>query len=182
MTPRFAFYWTPLTMLFLAFCFTPFAWSASLAVGESAPDFALTNQKGDTVRLSDYRGQWVVLYFYPKDDTPGCTTEACSFRDNINRLIQRQAVILGVSLDDSASHQAFAEKHQLPFNLLSDPDGKVAEQYGSLGDYFLFKLAKRHSFIINPNGKIVRIYRDVDPEAHVAIVLKDLKTLQEGSP
>ncbi len=109
MTPRFALYWTPLTMLFLAFCFTPFAWSASLAVGESAPDFALTNQKGDTVRLSDYRGQWVVLYFYPKDDTPGCTTEACSFRDNINRLIQRQAVILGVSLDDSASHQAFAE-------------------------------------------------------------------------
>ncbi len=178
MKPRLAIYWS---VMCLVLCFSPSGWAAQLAVGEEAPAFALTNQHGKVVRLSDYRGQWVVLYFYPKDDTPGCTTEACSFRDNINRLIQRQAVLIGVSLDDSASHKAFAEKHQLPFNLLSDPDGKVAEQYGSLGDYFLFKLAKRHSFIISPDGKIAKIYRDVDPEDHVAIVLKDLTTLQDDA-
>ncbi|WP_029935238.1 peroxiredoxin [Thiomicrospira pelophila] len=150
----------------------------NLAVGDKAPDFKLINQHEETISLSDYRGQWVVLYFYPKNDTPGCTTEACSFRDNINALIAQQAVVLGVSVDNAESHKAFAEKYNLPFSLLSDPKAEVAANYGALLNLGLIKFAKRHSFIIAPDGGIAKIYRDVNPDNHVREVMADLKALQ----
>lgn len=151
---------------------------AELQIGDTAPDFSLQNQHQDTVSLEDQQGKWVVLYFYPKDDTPGCTTEACSFRDNINRLIAQQAVILGVSVDSVASHKEFAEKYELPFSLLADEDSHIAAKYDAVLNLGIIKFARRHSFIIDPNGKIARIYRNVDPQRHVAQILKDLKTLQ----
>ncbi|RRQ19890.1 peroxiredoxin [Guyparkeria sp. SCN-R1] len=160
----------------------PFGLAAEtpLTVGEPAPAFTLPDQEGAPRSLADYRGDWVVLYFYPKDDTPGCTTEACSFRDNINRLIAQDAAVLGVSMDDVASHAAFAAKYELPFPLLADPDGEVVERYGALSDFLVVKFAKRQTFIIDPDGKIVKIYRKVDPDEHVRDVLADLKALQSG--
>ncbi|WP_373017467.1 peroxiredoxin [Thiomicrorhabdus sp.] len=149
-----------------------------LHVGQMAPEFSLTDQHHKTHQLKDYRGKWVVLYFYPKDDTPGCTTEACSFRDNINALIAKQAVILGVSVDGIEQHQDFSNKFQLPFSLLSDPEGQVARQYNALLDLKIIRFAKRHSFIIDPQGRIAKIYLDVDPQRHVADVLEDLTELQ----
>ncbi|MBD3754488.1 MAG: peroxiredoxin [Gammaproteobacteria bacterium] len=152
---------------------------AALQVGQSAPPFSLYDQHQQLQSLNDYRGQWVVLYFYPKDDTPGCTTEACSFRDNINKLIAKQAVILGVSVDNTDDHKTFAAKYNLPFSLLADPEGKVAKQYDALLDLKVLRFAKRHSFIIDPQGHIARIYRNVDPQRHVAEILKDLEDLQQ---
>ena len=151
---------------------------ASPNLGDMAPEFTLMNQHKQDIALKDYRDQWVVLYFYPKNDTPGCTTEACSFRDNINKLIEKKAVILGVSIDSVDSHEAFAKKYQLPFSLLADPDGTVAKQYGALTDLKFFKWASRHSFIINPEGKIAKRYLNVDPQQHVKEVLDDLSALQ----
>ncbi|QGT79471.1 redoxin domain-containing protein [Guyparkeria halophila] len=154
------------------------AQAADLAVGDPAPVFALPDQDGETRRLEDYRGQWLVLYFYPKDDTPGCTTEACSFRDNINRLIAQDAAVLGVSMDSVASHADFAREYELPFPLLADPDGEVVERYGALSDFMVVKFAKRQTFIIDPEGNIATIYRKVDPDEHVKDVLDDLKALR----
>ncbi len=149
-----------------------------LSVGQFAPEFKLPDQQNKSIQLSDLRGQWVVLYFYPKDETPGCTKEACSFRDNIAGIHAKNAVILGVSIDDSESHAAFAEKHKLPFKLLTDKEGKIARKYGALRDLWLMKFAKRHSFIINPEGKIAKIYRKVNPANHVNEVVLDLDELQ----
>lgn len=156
------------------------AGDSPLAVGDPAPDFTLPDQQGEPRSLSDYRGDWLVLYFYPKDDTPGCTTEACSFRDNINRLIAQNAVVLGVSMDTVESHAAFAAEHELPFPLLADPDGEVVARYGALSDFMVVKFAKRQTFIIDPEGRIATIYRKVDPDEHVRDVLDDLKALQAG--
>jgi len=153
----------------------------SPAVGSTAPDFRLQDQNGEWHTLEQYRGQWVALYFYPKDDTPGCTTEACSFRDNIFAFRERDAVILGISLDDVESHQAFADKHGLPFTLLSDPEGEVAEEYGVVTNLGITKFAKRQSFLIGPDGTIARHYEKVDPETHSAEILDDLIALQ-GKP
>ncbi len=150
----------------------------SLSVGQLAPDFNLPDQQNNALQLSDLRGQWVVLYFYPKDQTPGCTKEACSFRDNISGITAKNAVVLGVSVDGSESHSAFAEKHELPFKLLSDSGGEVAKQYGALRDLWVIKIAKRHSFIIDPKGKIAKIYRKVSPAGHVSEIVSDLDTLQ----
>lgn len=166
--------------LSVMFFISPAVFADDLKVGDPAPNFELMDQFDQTISLNSEKGKWVVLYFYPKDQTPGCTTEACSFRDNINKLIAQQAVILGVSLDDRASHVEFAKKHNLPFSLLADTDGQVAAQYGSLLDFKLFKMAKRHSFIIDPNGNIAKIYRSVDPDNHVREVMADLKTLQNS--
>lgn len=151
---------------------------AELQNGDLAPNFTLTDQHNQQVSLSDFKGKWVVLYFYPKNDTPGCTTEACSFRDNINRLIDQQATILGVSVDSIESHQTFSQKYKLPFQLLADTEGQVAEQYDALLNLGIVKFAKRHSFIIDPQGRINRIYRSVDPDKHVLEVLEDLKNSQ----
>jgi peroxiredoxin Q/BCP len=151
---------------------------ASIQLGQSAPNFTLIDQHNAQHTLGDYQGQWVVLYFYPKDDTPGCTTEACSFRDAINHIVAKRAIVFGISLDDVESHQQFSKKNKLPFSILSDPGGKVAKQYDSLADYWIVKFAKRNSFIVNPAGNIVKIYKGVDPQTHVQEVLKDLSALQ----
>lgn len=154
------------------------AQAADLAIGDPAPVFTLKDQSGQAHALIDYHGRWVVLYFYPKDDTPGCTTEACNFRDDLPALRALGAQILGVSVDDSASHARFAAKFHLPFPLLADTDGAVARTYGALWGFGPLKFARRHTFIIGPDGRIARIYRDVKPAAHSRELLRDLKELQ----
>ena len=149
-----------------------------IVVGKPAPDFTLTDQNTQSQTLSKMKGKWVVLYFYPKDETPGCTAEACSFRDNIVAIKSKNTVVWGVSVDNNQSHADFAKNHHLPFTLLADPNGNVAKKYGSLRNLFVFKIAKRHSFIIDPKGKIAKIYRNVNPKAHVAEIIKDLQILQ----
>ena len=130
--------------------------------------------------LEDYRGRWIVLYFYPKDDTPGCTTEACNFRDDISALTALGVQVLGVSTDDRASHARFAEKFHLPFPLLADTDGSTARAYGALLGFGPLKFAKRHSFIVGPDGRIAKIYRDVQPATHSREIRDDLKALQKA--
>ncbi len=155
---------------------------AQVAVGALAPEFRLQDQNGQWHTLAQHRGQWIALYFYPKDQTPGCTKEACSFRDNIFAFQQIGAVILGVSVDDVKSHEEFAKKHSLPFPLLADTDGAVADKYDVLLNLFVLKIAKRQSFLIDPEGRIVKHYEDVDPEKHTAEVLADLKALGARKP
>jgi len=151
-----------------------------VTTGDPAPEFELSDQNGQLHSLEDYRDQWVVLYFYPKDETPGCTTEACEFRDNIFAYRDLNAQILGVSLDDAASHKAFAEKHGLPFPLLADVDGAAAAAYGVKTRMFGMVVAKRQTFIIGPDGTIAKHYEKVKPAEHSAQVLADLKALAEG--
>jgi peroxiredoxin Q/BCP len=143
--------------------------------GKAAPNFELTSDEGSKVKLSDFRGQPVVLYFYPKDDTPGCTVEACQFRDEYARFQERGAVILGVSPDDEASHVAFKQKYELPFLLLADPEHAVAEAYGAWGEknfggkkYFGIK---RSTFVIDAEGKIAKAMPNVKPDGHPEKVL-----------
>jgi thioredoxin-dependent peroxiredoxin len=152
------------------------------SLGEPAPDFELPDQEGQLHSLEDYRDSWVVLYFYPKDETPGCTTEACEFRDDIFAYRKLDAQIIGVSLDDVASHSKFAEKHGLPFPLLADTEGAVAEAYGVKTRKFGFAMANRETFIIDPGGAIAKHYDDVDPDSHSAEVLDDLKALADAEP
>ena len=147
--------------------------------GSPAPEFELPDQDGQLHALEDYRDQWVVLYFYPKDETPGCTTEACEFRDNIFAFRKLNAQILGVSLDDVESHKAFAENHGLPFPLLADTDGMAADSYGVKTRMFGMKVAKRQTFIIDPDGVVAKHYRTVQPETHSEQVLEDLAVLQK---
>lgn len=149
------------------------------AVGDAAPTFTLPDQSGKPVSLGDYRGKWVVLYFYPKDGTPGCTTEACEFRDNVFAFREAGATILGISVDDVASHKKFAADHQLPFTLLADSEKKVAQSYGVLHRMLgLMELARRETFIVDPQGRIAKHYREVDPGSHSKQVLADLKGLR----
>lgn len=168
-----------IAVLILVFATPLTAHAAAPAVGEAAPDFRLQDQNGEWQSLEKYRNQWVVLYFYPKDDTPGCTTEACNFRDDIYRYKAAGAAVLGVSLDDVASHQEFAEKYELPFPLLADVDHEASKKYGVLTTLGAMKFAKRETFLIDPQGRIARHYPDVDPEEHAAIVLDDLASLQQ---
>ena len=151
--------------------------AAEVAVGDEAPGFRLQDQRGDWHELTDYRGRWVALYFYPKDDTPGCTTEACAFRDNIFAFEDLGAIVMGVSLDDVESHEAFAEKYSLPFPLLADVDAETAKDYGVLGNFMGMKLAKRQSFLIDPEGRVAKHYRKVNPSTHTEEVLADLRSL-----
>jgi peroxiredoxin Q/BCP len=148
------------------------------AVGSAAPAFKLQDQTGKTHALSDYKGKWVVLYFYPKDNTPGCTTQACEFRDNIFAYRELGAVILGISVDDVASHKAFSDQHSLPFPILADSDKSATTAYGTLKEYVgIAKMARRDTFIIDPQGRIAKHYQDVKPAGHSEIVLADLKQL-----
>jgi len=158
------------------------AQAAALRPGDPAPAFSLADQTGQTRTLAEYKGKWLVLFFYPKADTPGCTTEACNFRDDISRITALGASVVGVSLDDRASQAKFTKKYQLPFPLLSDIDGHVAHAYGALKSFGLIKFAKRHSFIISPDGRIAKIYRDVNPDTHSRDVQHDLKALQAETP
>jgi peroxiredoxin Q/BCP len=156
----------------------PSAWGAP-ALGAPAPVFRLPDQSGRPVSLADQRGKWVVLYFYAKDNTPGCTTEACEFRDNVFAFKALNAVILGISVDDVDSHKSFAAEHRLPFTILADNDKQVARQYGVLHRPLgLMELARRETFIVDPLGIVVKHYQNVDPAGHSKQVLADLKALQ----
>lgn len=152
--------------------------AGELQPGDSAPSFELLDQYSKVHKLSDYRGQWLVVYFYPRDDTPGCTTEACEFRDDVVTLKRMGVALLGVSTDNVKSHQEFAGKYHLPFALLSDARGEVARQYGSLMSMGPLKFAKRHTFIIDPEGRIARVYRKVRPREHSDQVIMDLEKLR----
>ncbi len=147
----------------------------TLQVGDPAPDFSLPDREGNMVSLSDFRGKRVILYFYPKDDTPGCTKEACNFRDNYQEFQKRDVVVLGISPDNAKAHQKFTDKFQLPFPLLSDPGGTVGSTYDSYG---LKKMMgreymgmMRHTFIIGAEGRIEFIFKKVKPETHAQEVL-----------
>jgi peroxiredoxin Q/BCP len=166
-----------LSLLTLLFLVNPMP----LSPGDLAPDFTLNDGDGNAVTLSELRGQWIVLYFYPRDNTPGCTKEACGFRDQYQALQAQNAVILGISTDDQNAHQKFTKKHNLPFPLLCDPEGTVATTYESYGlKKFMgkeFMGVFRNTFLIDPEGRITKIYRKVKPEPHASEVLDDLKQL-----
>ena len=155
------------------------AHAESLAVGQPAPPFALKDQNGRIHQLSDYAGKWLVVYFYPKDDTPGCTKEACHFRDDIAQLHALGVQIVGISLDSTANHDQFAKKFSLPFPLLADDGGAIAKRYDAYWSLLFIHVARRHTFIIDPTGRIAKIYRKVDPDTHSAEVIVDIKALQQ---
>jgi len=146
-----------------------------LTAGELAPDFQGTDQHGETVSLSEYRGQKVVLYFYPKDDTPGCTAEACNLRDNHQQLQEQGFQVLGVSIDDAQSHEQFANKYDLPFRLIADPEMRIVQQYGVYGEKNSFgkkKMGtKRTTFVIDEQGYIEHIFRQVKSDNHAQQIL-----------
>ncbi len=152
-----------------------------LKVNQKAPDFSLPDQDGKKHKLSDYTGQWVLVYFYPKDDTTGCTKEACSMRDNLPKFRKSKAKVFGISVDSVASHKKFTDKHKLNFTLLADEDKKVVAKYGVWQEKSMYGRkymgTVRDSFLINPEGKIAKIYHKVKPEQHATEVLADIKEL-----
>jgi len=166
-----------MTMSILA---TPTEPQKQPATGSPAPDFSLTTGDGSQVSLKDYKGKWVILYFYPKDMTSGCTLEAKNFQRDLAKYEQSGAVILGVSVDSPQSHKDFCTKEGLTFKLLADPDGKIAEQYGSTMEYQGNKMAARNTFLINPKGEIAKVYIKVQPAEHSDQVLKDLADLKKS--
>jgi peroxiredoxin Q/BCP len=155
--------------------------AATPALGGPAPAFKLQDQDGKWHELTDYHGKWVVLYFYPKDQTPGCTAQACEFRDNVAGFREAGVVILGISVDDVDSHRKFADKHSLPFTLLADPSKETVRKYGVLKSYIGgMELARRDTFVIDPQGRILKRYADVEPKGHSQQVLRDIKELQKS--
>jgi peroxiredoxin Q/BCP len=153
--------------------------AATPSAGSAAPDFTLPSQESPSVSLKDYRGSWVVLYFYPKDQTPGCTREAHNFQVDQAKYNERHAVVLGVSVDSVDSHKKFCAKEGLNFKLLADSDGKVSSAYGSLTNLGVVKFSKRNSFLIDPSGKVARAYTGVNPARHSEELLADLDQLQK---
>jgi peroxiredoxin Q/BCP len=149
-------------------------------VGQPAPDFSLTTGDGSQVSLKNYKGKWIVLYFYPKDFTSGCTMEAHNFQRDLTKYDQTGAVILGVSVDTAQSHKDFCAKEGLNFKLLADTDAKVSAEYGSTLDYKGTKMAARNTFLIDPQGKIAKVYTGVKPADHSEQVLKDLAELKKS--
>jgi thioredoxin-dependent peroxiredoxin len=148
--------------------------------GQPAPAFTLPNQEGTQVSLDDFKGKWVVLYFYPKDFTSGCTVEAHNFQRDLEQYTQRNAAILGVSVDTVDSHKNFCTKESLNFKLLADPNHTVVEKYGSVMEYNGMTLAARNTFLIDPSGIIRKVYIKVSPQGHSEEVLADLQRLQEA--
>jgi len=163
-------------ILFSVFIAPVFA--ASPQAGDAAPAFHLQDQNGHWRTPADFEGRWLVLYFYPKDFTVGCTTQVCTFRDDIAKLRKAGAEVVGVSLDDVKSHAEFAEKYHVPFPLLSDADQAVSTSYGVLTESKGMKFAKRTTFLIDPQGKIAKVYVDVDPEKNSGQVMADLASLK----
>jgi len=156
-----------------------------LKIGSTAPAINLPDQNGEMHKLSDYKGQYVLIYFYPKDDTPGCTKEACGIRDSFPNFKKLNAKVLGISADTVAKHKKFADKYELPFTLLADENREVVEKYGVWDKKSLygriFMGINRTSFLVDPKGKIVRIYEKVKPVEHAAQVLADIKELSKSS-
>lgn len=149
------------------------------AEGSKAPDFTLNSQEGTSVSLHDYKGKWVVLYFYPKDMTTGCTIEAHNFQRDLSQYEQKDTVILGVSVDPVDSHKQFCTKEGLTFRLLADPEHKVVDEYGSLGHFGSMTIALRNTFLIDPEGKVVKVWTKVDPQHHSEEVLQQLAELKK---
>jgi len=145
--------------------------------GGVAPDFSLPDQNGAMRTSGEFRGKWLVLYFYPRDDTPGCTEQAARYRDAMRELEAAGGAVCGVSVDDSDSHAAFSRKFNLPFALLADRKGETAARYGSLRDFGLLKFAKRNTFLIDPAGKVAKVYLGVNPARNTTDVVNDLKQL-----
>jgi peroxiredoxin Q/BCP len=150
-----------------------------IEVGSIAPNFNLQDQNLKYHSLSDYIGSWVIIYFYPKDDTFGCTAQACGIRDAQDKIINTKAIIFGISIDSVESHKIFANKYQLTFPILSDIKGKVSSSYNSLQNLFVTKIAKRNTFIIDPDGNIAKIHYSVNPQKHSQMVLDELISLQQ---
>lgn len=152
-----------------------------LDINQEAPDFALPNQDGDIVKLSDFNGSWRVVYFYPKDDTPGCTDEACGFRDRLNELQKAGVIVLGISKDTVRSHKKFYDKFHLNFNILADPEHKVIEAYGAWQEKAMFGRkymgTQRMTLLVDPKGVIRKIYPSVAPKGHEHEVLKDIESM-----
>ena len=148
-------------------------------VGQLAPNFTLPSQEGKPVSLDSFRGKWVVLYFYPKDMTQGCTIEAHNFQRDLSKYEALNAVIVGVSVDTPDSHKQFCTKEGLTFRLLADPEHKVVDEYGSLGHFGTMTIAQRNTFLINPEGKIVKVWTKVDPQHHSEEVLQELAELKK---
>jgi peroxiredoxin Q/BCP len=150
----------------------------TVEIGKKAPQFTLASSTGTKVKLADFLGKTVVLYFYPKDDTPGCTTQACDFKDNLGRLQSNNISVIGISPDSPESHAKFTEKYNLPFTLLCDPDKKIAEKYGAYGEKKMYGKTTvgiiRSTFIIDPQGKIQNIFSNVRAKGHVDKLLKEL--------
>ena len=145
--------------------------------GDAAPDFALADQTGAKRSLAEFRGKWLVLYFYPRDDTPGCAEQAMRFRNAMRDLEALGAEVCGVSVDDTKSHAAFARKYNLPFALLADRNGDVAGRYGSLRDFGVLKFAKRNTFLVDPQGKVSKVYVGVNAARNAQDVSDDLKSI-----
>ncbi len=154
------------------------SWADSPRLGQVAPEFRLQDQNGHGHTPADYHGHWLVMYFYPKDFTPGCTTEVCTFRDDIAKLRKGGAEVVGVSLDDVKSHAEFARKYHVPFPLLADSDAQVATIYGVMSSDLGVHYAKRTTFLINPQGRIAKVYVDVDPEKNSGQAMSDLAVLK----
>jgi peroxiredoxin Q/BCP len=150
------------------------------STGQTAPTFTLPSQDGSPISLDSYRGKWVVLYFYPKDMTKGCTIEAHNFQRDLSKFEAENAVILGVSVDKVDSHKEFCTKEGLTFHLLADPEHKVVDQYGSLGHFGDMTIAMRNTFLIDPKGKIVKVWTKVDPNVHSAEVLAAIQEAKKG--
>jgi len=180
MTLKLIFYSAVLFLSFLGYRNYANA-SYPLQIGDDAPNFTLNDGQGQTHYLSDYTGKYLVLYFYPKDDTPACTQEACHFRDDMTQLTKLDANIVGISVDSGQSHADFAKKYHLPFPLLADTDGKVAESYHTLTNLYVVKIAKRYTFLITPTGKIAKIYTNIDTSKHSQQIIDDLKLIQSKS-
>ena len=174
------FYVSILVLSFLGYRSYAHAGS-SLKEGDLAPSFTLNDAEGKTHYLSDYADAYLVLYFYPKDDTPGCTKEACHFRDDLFKLEQLGAKVVGVSVDNSQSHADFAKKYHLPFPLLADSTGKVAASYNALYDFYVYKIAKRYTFLIAPDGTVKKIYKSINTSNHSQQIIDDLVALKATS-
>jgi thioredoxin-dependent peroxiredoxin len=169
----------PALLLLISIAFAMAAEQGVPSAGNSAPDFSLTTNEGKPASLKDYRGKWVVLYFYPKDFTSGCTIEARNFQKDLTKFEEANAVILGVSVDSAESHKDFCAKEGLNFKLLSDSDAAVSTKYGSVKEYNGAKLSARNTFIIDPEGKIAKVYTGVKPDVHSGEVLAELAKLQK---
>lgn len=145
-----------------------------LSIGDTAPAFTTKDTHGKTVSLSDFAGKPVVLYFYPKDDTPGCTKEACSFRDNYQQYLSKGITVLGVSMDDEAAHQAFTQKFDLPFPLLADVDGSLTKAYDVEGEMNGMRYSKRVTYVIGADGKISQVYTTIKTDTHATDILAEM--------